>query len=662
MEPVAGFPEGIESAWTAVEQNELADFLKQLKEDNATQVKILLTSRRDEQKWLGGIPHRVPMLRMSLADAASLAFRLGKEKGIKRAEIAAWQPLLDYCAGNPFTLRVVAGQAMKRGLRGKKQIEQFIQAVRDGEQGIEDADEAEGRDKSLTASLNYGFLNAFNEDELPVISLLHLFQGTVVVEVLEFMGKAADPALPEVQGKSKEHLTSILRRASDIGLLTHLVLTWYSIHPALPWFLRKLFAEHYNGRGRRSTAETALRAWVVAVGKLGIYYHDQFLDGKRGVIQFLALEEANLLHARRIARGHRWWPAVIGTMQGLRCLYEYQGRGVEWARLVTEIVADFSTDDDAPVPGLEDFYVQIMEYRVGLILNLEHDLTRAIALQERLVGWARRQAATALALSEDAPLDQGQRHFIRNLGAVVFQLGAIISEQGSGQCVRYYDEANRCYKRVKEVAGESICHFNLGNAYLQIPDIRDVDAAEAEYQRALNLCDPHDALGRSRCIDQIGLVHRERFEEARRRGEPSDTLLRHWQVAEQHSQQALALCPPSAIVDLATVHAHLGNLYSDFGKMEVAQAHIEKALEILQPTGDRCHTGKLRHNMAAVYGTAAHREKLPARKRDLFLRSQDYARAALRDFQHYQCRCAADEAKARKLLDDIEEDLVRLPE
>lgn len=213
VEPVAGFPEGSESQWTAAEQNELRDFLKQLKLDHASHVKILLTSRRDELKWLGKTPHRIPMPRMRNSDAARLALKLGEERSLKRSELVAWQPLLDYCAGNPLTLRVLVGQAVKAGLRGRRQIADFVEAIRSGEQQIEDADEQQGRDKSLGASLDYGFRHAFKDDELPIIALLHLFQGTLDVNALLFMGKAGEHALPELKGRSEEHLTGLLERA-----------------------------------------------------------------------------------------------------------------------------------------------------------------------------------------------------------------------------------------------------------------------------------------------------------------------------------------------------------------------------------------------------------------------------------------------------------------
>ncbi len=127
VEPVAGFPAGTESQWTPAEQAELAGFLKQISLDRATQAKILLTSRRDEAAWLGRIPYRVAMPRMSREDAARLALKLGEERGLAREEVAGWGPLLDYCAGNPLTLRVIAGQAVRMGLRTGEQIGRFIQ-------------------------------------------------------------------------------------------------------------------------------------------------------------------------------------------------------------------------------------------------------------------------------------------------------------------------------------------------------------------------------------------------------------------------------------------------------------------------------------------------------------------------------------------------------
>ncbi len=662
VEPVAGFPEGTESQWTAAEQNDLRDFLKQLKLDGASKVKILLTSRRDEAKWLGGIPHRIPMRRMRNSDAAKLALKLGEEKNLKRSEIADWQPLLDYCAGNPLTLRVLVGQAVKAGLRGRERIAAFVEAIRSGEQQIEDADERQGRDKSLGASLDYGFRNAFKEDELPIIALLHLFQGTVDVDALRLMGEVGEYALPELKGKSNEHLTRLLERAKDTGVLTHLDETWFTIHPALPWFLRQLFARHYDGEAGRSTAQAALRAWVGAVGVLGNYYHDQFIDGSGGVIDLLELEEATLLHARRLARRNRWWLPVISCMQGLRALYDYQGRTAEWATLVEEIVPDYCAADDEPIPGLEDEYTPVMGYRIRLACDRERDLGKAATLQKKLVGLHRQKATDPLTLPADAPLDAKQRHWLRNLGVSLAQLGHILRDDSNSGCVANYREAIDTYRRIGDKAVEAITEFNLGHAYMYVPAIRDLDAAEGAYQHSLDLRDPNDALGCSKCIIQIGAVHHQRLREADTREEPGETLLRHAQAAERHYLDGLRLCPKDSLTDLAPMHNQLGVLYAQLGQFDKAREHHELGAQYEEKAGNHFGAGQTRFNMALMYLRVAGSEGQSSQQRANLLRARAYAEAALIDFRHYQGRAAKDEADAQGLLDRISQDLAKLPQ
>jgi tetratricopeptide (TPR) repeat protein len=654
VEPVAGFPAGTESQWTAEEQADLAGFLKQIKLDGATQAKILLTSRRDEAAWLGGIPHRVAMPRMSAADATGLALQIGAERGLARSLIAQWGPLLNYCAGNPLTLRIIAGQAVRMGLRSEGQIVAFIQAVRDGERQIQDADEAQGRDRSLGASLDYGFRNAFRADELPIIALLHLFQGTVDVGTLVQMGSQAnDYALPELKDNTAEHLSRLLDRAGEVGLLTHFREIWWTIHPALPWFLSQLFVRCYDGEADRSSSDAALHAWVEAIGDLGNFCAEQFIGGHREIIPYLALEEANLLHARRIARDNVWWHRVISAMQALRILYDYQGRTTEWARLVTEIVPDYCTADDAPIPGREDSYGLIMQYQIGLARQNERDLHRAAVLQSKVVAWDRQRAASVLALPPDAPLDAIQRNRIRSLGVSVFDLGHILRQQGDPGCIAAYTETIRYTQRIGDTVAEAVAHISLGHVYREIAAIRDLDAAEVACRRSLTLRDLSDVVGRSRCLQAIGMIYDARFNEAQWRGAPTKTLMQHALTAEEHYRQALTLCPPTSIADLAPLYGALGDLYRARGMTEQARESYERSIQYDEQIGDRHRAGGNRLSMGFVYVDAAEREQVPARRRDLLRRAAAYARASLVDFQYYQGRAAADETKAQRLIDDI---------
>jgi tetratricopeptide (TPR) repeat protein len=348
-------------------------------------------------------------------------------------------------------------------------------------------------------------------------------------------------------------------------------------------------------------------------------------------------------------------------MQGLRSLYGYQGRGAEWSRLVAEIVPDYCTDDDEPVPGREDGYTFVMEYRVYLAQYQERDLDRACALQEKHVAWDRKQAAAALALPEGTPLDGVQCNLIRTLGMSTGMLGLILFEQGSGDCVAAYKETVRHTQRIKDTSAEAVAHYNIGRAYHEIRDNIKLDDAEAAYQRALKLYAVGDELNQSMAINQIGMVHHERFNEARQHDEPQETLLKHAQAAEEHYQQSLALCPASAIADLGPMHNQLGILYAEVGQTDQAREHFEKTTQYHEQAGERYNAGQTRRNMALMYMEAAGREESPARQRDGLLRARAYAQAALRDFQHYQGRAAADEAKAQQLIDNIEQLLAQLP-
>ncbi len=162
LEPVAGFPEGAESAWSAAEREELLDFLRAAPQ---TQARFLLTSRRDEQPWLGDLPTRVRVPPMPMAERAAFAEALARKQR-KRLALADWRPLLRFTEGNPLTLLVVVRQALAEGLGQPgttgEAIAAFVDRLRAGEAGF--ADEAsERRDRSLAASLAYGFERAFDK-------------------------------------------------------------------------------------------------------------------------------------------------------------------------------------------------------------------------------------------------------------------------------------------------------------------------------------------------------------------------------------------------------------------------------------------------------------------------------------------------------------------
>ncbi|MGZ0220672.1 MAG: hypothetical protein ACKVIY_16855, partial [Acidimicrobiales bacterium] len=271
-----------------------------------------------------------------------------------------------------------------------------------------DDEASEGRTRSLGASLSYGFTHAFTADQRRILALLHLFQGFVDVRVLQAMGNPkADWCLDAVRGLTRDEGIGLLDRA-DVGLLTAHRGGYYTIHPALPWFFKSLFDEYYREgeapaepqdetaqqepRPPMDSRRSVTRAFVEAMGELGNYYHDQYVDGNRDVIAALSAEEANLLHARRLARTHGWWHRVTSVLQGLRPLYDHTGRRAEWRRLVDEIVPDFvDPATNCPLPSREDAWSLVTGYRVQLARESRH-WDEAERLQRVFVDWIRRRA------------------------------------------------------------------------------------------------------------------------------------------------------------------------------------------------------------------------------------------------------------------------------
>src|SRR5579859_3032314 len=216
VEPVAGFPAGTRSAWTDEEQGELLSLLRDLA---GTRCKVLLTSRRDERGWLAGLPKRVRLPAMPMRESLQLAAELAARHDRDLAG-ADWRPLLRYAAGNPLTITVLIGQALRENLSTTQDLEGFVARLRTGEAQLETGqDAALGRTRSLAASLDYGFANAFTPAERAQLAILHLFRDTVDVDMLRLMGDPATgegDAVPELAGLDRDTGIALLDRAADI--------------------------------------------------------------------------------------------------------------------------------------------------------------------------------------------------------------------------------------------------------------------------------------------------------------------------------------------------------------------------------------------------------------------------------------------------------------
>ncbi len=151
------------------------------------------------------------------------------------------------------------------------------------------------------------------------------------------------------------------------------------------------------------------------------------------------------------------------------------------------------------------------------------------------------------------------------------------------------------------------------------------------------------------------MVHHERLNEACQRGESTQVLMEHGRIAEQCYCKALALCPPSALADLGSMHSQSGQFYMFSGESERARDHYERAIQCFEQTADHLNAGKARYGLALMYLLTEEQESV--RRRDLLRRAAAYVQASLRDFQHYQGRAADIGSFAQGLIDDIAREL-----
>jgi tetratricopeptide (TPR) repeat protein len=639
VEPVTGFPAGSESAWDVDEQRELVDFLRAAQE---TQAKFLLTSRRDELAWLGNLPTRVKIPPMPHTERAQLAKALAEKYNQRAMNMGIWKPLLDFSQGNPLTITVLVGQALRDGLTSEEQILAFVEKLQSGEKAFAD-EESEGRSQSLGASLSYGFDNAFTEAERKQLAVLHFFQGVVEIDILLRMGHlkrfdiTEDYSLAELQELNFEKGIKLLNRVTEIGLLTDHGYGLYSIHPALPWYFKQLFNCYYAEK-----TQAATRAFVEAIGAWGNDCVEQCANGNGNSIGILMVEEANLLYVRRLARIYSWWHIVIKTMQGLRQLYQQTGRHAEWANLVAEIVPDFvDTTTNKALTGREEDWAVVTEYRVQLAIK-NRQWVEAEQLQNFCVEWDRQRAAPFLA----KPSTDEKRNMIRSLAVSLGQLGYIQQECQQPDCVKTYEEALNLTKKINDKTATATCAFNLGNAYTQISTIRNLKQAKYWYQRSLDLTSENDQQGQAQCLGQLGLVAYEHFQEARTAHQSEEILLQYINEAIRYYQDGLKLLLNNAINDLAAFHNALGSIYRDVGDLEQSLSHYHEAIRYQETASDIYHAGFTRFNVALALADA---NRLPD--------ALEYARAALHNFQSYSQGTEEEIQKTEGLIKMIEQDL-----
>jgi tetratricopeptide (TPR) repeat protein len=198
--------------------------------------------------------------------------------------------------------------------------------------------------------------------------------------------------------------------------------------------------------------------------------------------------------------------------------------------------------------------------------------------------------------------------------------------------------------RIGDQAAEAVAAFNLGRAYTDLPAIHDLAQAERWYRRSLELRAEGDQLWRSNCYNQLGLVAHERFREARAASKSEEELLRHLNATAGFYHQALDLTPSSAMDALAVTHNQLGIIHAEAGDFDRALPHFRESIRYKEAAGNPYAAAETRFNVA-----------LALRDAGRLADAGEYAHAALRNFETYGDRAAAEIQETQRLIDWIEQ-------
>jgi tetratricopeptide (TPR) repeat protein len=255
----------------------------------------------------------------------------------------------------------------------------------------------------------------------------------------------------------------------------------------------------------------------------------------------------------------------------------------------------------------------------------------------------RQHVHAALAIAPDRR-SLTERHLIRSLAESVYRLAQIQRLQQKAVCADTYREALNFADEAGDTVGQAFIASGLGNAFLSVDSLHDLDEAERWFQKSLEVGDAENALVRGRTLGQLGLVAYQRFNDTRDETRTAGEHSRHLAEAARRYEQALEMIPETAVIDRGATHNQLGNIYRVRGDTERALYHYSQGIRHSELADDAFGAGQTRFNVALTLLGA-----------DRLSDARIYAEAALNNFQNFGDRAASEIDKAKRLVSVIDQ-------
>ena len=162
------------------------------------------------------------------------------------------------------------------------------------------------------------------------------------------------------------------------------------------------------------------------------------------------------------------------------------------------------------------------------------------------------------------------------------------------------------------------------------------------------MCALSDDVGRGRTLGQLGLIARERFDEALAAKRSPEEAAPHLVKAIQFYEQALEMFPKTAVTDRGIAHHQLGVNYRVAGNVERALYHYRQDIRYCEEAGDTYGAGHGRRSAALALLHAGRLDDARA-----------YAEAALANFNFFGERAAEDVEGAQQLMTLIDQAIAK---
>lgn len=554
FEPVNGFPTGNEPLLSGEERNKLKRFLKELRGGKSW---VLITSRREEL-WLDCGYSLINLRGLSQADAQELAAKILQTVGVERKNLPAeYLELLKLLGGHPLSLRVVLPH-----LKMQTPV-QLIEALRRGLDTFRGQEE-EGREKSLTVSLDYSFAK-LSEKARRHLPFLALFSERVDAHLLHLVSESPDDSYRQAyqavfgQNLQKPDWLQILNEAAAAGILEYLLgESIYKIHPALPWFLR----QQLNTITSQEVINKLEKKLLIFYAYLAAKYDDKLISNAKLANFVLLVEEPNLLQNLRLAEQQQEWAYAGWILQALGEVYERLGRKPEFKSLRQRALKQIGiqlTDTKAKGEDALNFWI----YLRGADANeaaQSTDLEEARKIHQEILD--------QLIAVNDSSVNNKIATANNNLGYLAQK------QRQFDVAVDYYNKALKIYEDAGDFHRAAVYH-NLGMVALEQ---RQFDVAVDYYNKALKIYeDVGDFYRAASVYHQLGML----AEDLVAKDQPQ------FAVAVEYYNKALKIFEDTGdLYSAASDYHQLGNIAYKQRQFDVAIEYYKKALKIKEDAGN----------------------------------------------------------------------------